>query len=451
MPNSPAPVAPPSRPTRVRWKILVLVMLVTALTYVDRVNLSVAGKYIQDEFRFGAETMGWIFSAFLAGYALLQVPAGWAGDRYGARKVLTGAILGWSVFTAATALAPNLPWVSWLGVAGSFLLVRFLVGVGEAACSPNLNKIVGSWMGENGRGVGASFMILGVGLGGAATPPLIAWIMQRWGWRSSFFFCALVGVVFACVWHRMVTNRPEEHSRVNPAELRLIRSQTPATLPLTAALRRPWRRMLGSRSVWGLLLGYFCQGYPIYFYHTWFFLYLVRVRGLSVMQSGLWDMTPYLAIAALAPFGGWFSDFAVTRLGRRNGRRAAVWLGMLGSAALLWLGSRSPNRTAAILLLAGASGLNMFAASTFWATCIDLTSESTGSLSGLMNMFGNAGGWLSPILTAWIAVHFGWDRALDVAALVTGGSALSFAMVDASLGLDSLPSPTAPPATGATN
>jgi ACS family glucarate transporter-like MFS transporter len=197
--------------------------------------------------------------------------------------------------------------------------------------------------------------------------------------------------------------------------------------------------MLSSPSVWGLILGYMCQGYPIYFFHTWFFIYLVRVRGFSVTQGGMWGATPYLAIALFAPLGGWFSDFAVARLGKRRGRQLSVWLGMGASAALIWVGSHSPSPHQAVLLLALGGGLNMFAATSFWASCIDLTENYTASLSGLMNAFGNLGGWLSPILTAYIATRFGWDRALDCAAIVTICSGLFCIMVNAGKSLDPRP------------
>lgn len=411
--------------------------LVLMLTYLDRLNLSIAGKYIQDEFSLSTQTMGWVFSAFLLGYALFQIPGGWAGDRFGARNLLTISIVWWSAFTAMTALAPNLILARWFGTAGSFMIARFLVGVGEASSSPNANKIVGNWMGSAHRAMGSSFTLMGIGLSGALTPSLIAWIMQRWGWRMSFLVCGAMGILFAVVFQIRVTDRPEEHPRVNAAELAIIRKgQASDAGAKPGARKAPWGRMLASPSVWALLAGYFCQGYPIYIFHTWFFIYLVRVRGLTISQGGIWGATPYLAIALLAPLGGRFSDAAAKRMGKRRGRRVAVWVGMLISAALLWIGSGATNRWLAISLLATAGGFNIFAAVTFWGACIDMTEEFTASLSGLMNTFGNLGGWVSPILTAYIATHLGWKAALDFAAAVTVVSAGCWCFVDASVSFD---------------
>ncbi len=436
-----------ARPTQVRWTIMGWLTAVQMLTYLDRLNLSIAGKYIQDEFGFSTQMMGWIFSAFLLGYALCQIPGGWTGDRFGPRNMLTAAILWWSAFTALTALAPqfrlSIHVAPWFGVAGSLMMVRFLVGVGEAASAPNANKIVSHWMGSSHRATGTSFTLLGIGLSGAMTPALIAWMMQRWGWRSSFGICGAAGILVAAAFYWFVTDKPEHNPRVNSAELELIHAgrSSDATGPRGSSAKRsaPWGEMLSSPSVWALLIGYFCQGYPIYIFHTWFFIYLVRVRGLSISQGGVWGATPYLAIVLLAPLGGRFSDYAARRFGKRRGRQYGVWIGMLASAALLWFGSAAANRWTAITLLAASCGFNMFAAAGFWAACIDMTQEFTASLSGLMNTFGNLGGWLSPILTAYIATRFGWQRALGFAAVITVVSAVCWLFVDPAKNLEKPP------------
>ncbi len=421
-----------SRPTHVRWHMMALVTATVVLTYLDRLNLSIAGKYIQDEFAISLKTMGWILSAFLLGYALSQIPGGYLADRYGPRKVLVVTICWWSVLTAATALAPQMPLRNWFGVAWSFAIVRFLIGIGEAPSIPGYTRVVSAWLGDVHRGFGSSFTQMGIGLGGALTPVLITFIMRHWGWRSAFYVCGSLGIVVAFAWHRYATDRPEDHAGVNAAELGRIRAgraeaQTPRPAKRDAP---PWGKMLSSVSVLALVIGYFCQGFPIYFYHTWFFIYLVRARGFSLTEGGIWGTTPYLAIAILAPIGGSFSDFAAKRLGKKIGRKVAVWLGMFCSAALLWAGGHAGNKVTAILLLAAAAGFNMFGAATFWAACIDLSERSSASLAGLMNTFGNLGGWLSPIVTAYVATNLGWTAALTLASVVTLVSGLSWIFID---------------------
>jgi len=442
-PGSPAP------PSRVRWHIVGLLGVIAALTYLDRLNLSIAGEYIQTEFAFSTQTMGWILSSFMLGYALFQVPVGWLGDRFGPRNLLMMALLWWSLFTAATALAPHLPLANWFGVAWSFAIVRFLIGVGESATFPNSNKVVSLWLSKENRAVGNSLPFAGVGLGGAVTPILITWIMRHWGWQISFYLCALLGIIVAVVWRLYATNKPEDHSRVNAQEIELIRGIEPATTvqPSTQEPHRgapPWRRILRSLSVWGMLFSAVCMAYPVYIFFTWFFIYLIKVRGLTLEQAGVWGCAPFLAIAILAPVGGWFSDRAVREFGARRGRRVGMWAGLGCSAPLLCAGSHAANNVLAILLLAGAAGFNFFATPSLWAACIDISPNYSGSLSGLMNMFGQLGGWLSPILTAYLATRFGWTHALDFAALVTLGSGGFFMLVDANQNIEEVSAPSEP-------
>jgi MFS transporter, ACS family, glucarate transporter len=431
-------------PTMVRWVIMGMVTLVNMLPALGKVSLGVTGKLMQDEFHFSNTTMGWILGAFVVGFAVCQVPGGWAGDRYGPRKVLMLAILWYSFFLAAMAAVPHLSKGGWLELAVSFAAVRFLVGAGESLTASNSAKVVGSWMSPRNRGIGISFYSLGVGAGGALTPLIIVWSMQRWGWRASFVLCGIVGVIVALAWGLYVTDRPENHPGVNAAELAILRSR-----PATRASRQtsghvteqtPWREMLSSSSVWVLVLSFMCRAYAIYFFDTWFFIYLLKARGISISGGGFWGGAPYLAILLLSPFGGLTSDFAVRKLGKRRGRQSSVWLGMGCSALLMWLGGNTANNTVAIILVALGAGFNMFASVTWWAACIDLAPRHAASLSALMNTCGALGGWLAPVLTAYIAEAFGWGIALDFIALLSlvGGLLWLFVNADANIERDSM-------------
>jgi ACS family glucarate transporter-like MFS transporter len=422
-----------AKATHVRWVVIGMLAVISGTTYMDRLNLGIAAKYIQDQFAFNNETMGWILSAFVLGYALFQVPGGWAGDKIGPRRMLTFAIVWWSVFTALTALAPELPLAGWFSVGWSFAIVRFLIGMGESAAYPNSAKIVSYWSEAGGRGVATSIFIAGLGVGGAFSPLGITWVMLHWGWRASFFLCAALGGIVAVVWHLYARDHPEEHPGVNAEELKLLHpgDETGGLAARRKSASVPWRAMLRSRSAWALVLSYFFIAFPAYIYYTWFFIYLIRVRGLSVMQTGLWGSTPFIAIILLSPLGGWLSDRLVARVGVRGGRRYAIWIGVGCSAIMLPAGGYVANNTMAILLLAGASGFNLFATTIWWAACNDMAPNFSGSLSGLMNMSGNLGGWLSPILTAVIFTHFGWNMAFNFAGLMTLTSGLLWVLVRA--------------------
>src|SRR5215831_304026 len=294
-PTSKQPVAlhppdtnsPPKR-SAVRWQMMALVTATTILTYLDRLNLSIAGHFIQDEFSFSIKTMGWILSSFLVGYSLSQIPGGYFADRYGPRKVLITAIIWWSVLTAATAVAPRLPMARWFGVAYSIAIIRCLIGIGEAPSSPSYTKVVANWIGHTRRGFGSSFNLFGIGLGGALTPVLITFIMRHWGWRASFCICGLLGILIAAAWYFLAADRPDQHPRVNQAEMELIGCDRSNRAQFASRGHAPWGKIFANRSVVALVVGYFCQGFPIYFFHTWLFIYLVRVRGFSLTQGGFY-------------------------------------------------------------------------------------------------------------------------------------------------------------------
>jgi len=175
-------------PTRIRWLILALLLGISIVTYIDRVNISVTARHMIPSLGLTKVQMGQVFSAFVLGYALCQIPGGWLGDRWGARRILTLAVIWWSIFTALTALAPALPIVNMIGILGSLILVRFLIGVGEAAALPNFNRVVASWFGPHERGLGIGIAISGIGIGSALTPPLTAWVMVNFGWQTVFTF-----------------------------------------------------------------------------------------------------------------------------------------------------------------------------------------------------------------------------------------------------------------------
>jgi len=419
-------------PTHVRWYILAILTSIMTVTAFGRLNLGIAAKYLQEEFSFSTQTMGWILGAFALGYALLQIPWGWAGDRFGPVRTLTLAIAWWSVTTVLMTLVPLLHWSSLGHMAWAFASVRFLTGAGEAASYPNANKVVSSWTAQGERGVGSSLLLGGVGAGGVLAPILFGATMQGWGWRSAFLISGVLCAAVFLLWFLYSTDRPDDHPSVNLAELRLLqRSFNGERVHSFSFGVTPWRKIFHSRSVWALTGSYFFHGYTPYIYFTWFFLYLTRVRGLTVAKTGWWGTTPFMAMTVMALLGGWLSDKAVIRLGRRRGRQSTVWVGMTCSSLLLWAGGHTANNVSAILLLAFAAGFNMFAAPSWWASCIDLAPQHAGSLSGLMNMCANIAGFLAPVLTAWIATAFSWPRALDFAACISFAAAFLWIFVDA--------------------
>lgn len=375
--------------------------------------MNVAAKYIQQEFGLSDVQIGSLLSAFVLGYALFQAPGGWLGDRFGARRVLTVAIIWWSLFTALTSAAPDIPLRKWFGIAGSFWIVRFLIGVGEAPALPNTNRMVGRWMAVSERARGSSLFLGAVGIGGAFTPPLIAWIMTNWGWRLSFVVCGLLGIIVAALWHFRSTEAPEDHPSVNAEELLLISAHRKAP---GIRGRFPWRRIVTGTSVPALLIANFMLGYVTYIFYTWFFLYLVNVRKMPLISGSYWSTAPFLAMLVGAPLGGTISDWMVRKLGHPWGRRTPVVTAAAASCLLLMTGSRMADPYQAVLLLAFAAGCNSVAAVSSWTLPNDLSDRHSGFLAGVLNTATNLGGALSPVLTPVLASRIGWVGALDVAA-----------------------------------
>jgi ACS family glucarate transporter-like MFS transporter len=361
--------------------------------------------------------MGWIFSAFVLGYAILQVPGGWLGDYFGPRRVLAGAIFWWSVFTAVTAVAGELFLTALVGIIGSFIVVRVLIGIGEAAGPPNYNRLVANWVAPEERGLAMGIAASGSAFGAALTPPLIVWIMVALGWRAAFYLAGGVGIFLALLCYWFAADRPTDHPWVNAAELRHItRGLAPSSRQNRSPRPVPWRALLGCSDLWFLTASYFTLGYILYIYFSWFYLYLVNVRGFSVLSGGWYSTAPFLAGAITSPLGGWLSDTVSRRFGKRAGRCGVGIGGLVLTAGLIWAGAAASDPYRAIVLLALGSASLFLTAAAYWASTMDLASTYAGTVSGFMNMGGNLGGALSPTLTPFLAQRLGWESALYVAA-----------------------------------
>jgi ACS family glucarate transporter-like MFS transporter len=406
----------PARPTHVRWVILGFLFLISVITYIDRVNISVTARQMMPALGLTELQMGKVFSAFVLGYALFQVPGGWLGDRWGPRRVLTFAVIWWSVFTALTAMAAAVPLTDLLGILGSLICIRFLIGLGEAAALPNFNRAVANWMAPHERGLGIAVAISGIGIGSTVAPPATAWIMVNFGWQAPFYIAGGIGIVIAAGWHAYAADRPLEHPRVNAAEAALIISA-----PMTATSPEPpatlWP-LFRTPTLWWLIGSYTCLGYVAYVYMSWFYLYLVTVRGFSVLHGAFYASAPFLAVSLLCPLGGWATD-RLTRVIGINGGRAAVGGAGMGLAALaILLGTLIDRPLLAITLLSLGAGFLYFSVGAYWSSTVDLSKRHAGTLSGLMNTGANLGGSVSPVLTPWLAQQSDWNTALQVAAVV---------------------------------
>lgn len=410
------------RPTRIRWSLLGLLFFISFVTYLDRINIAVAGKLMSEAFGLTDLQFGTIFSAFVVGYALFQVPAGWVGDRFGHKRTLVFSLILWSCFTALTPWAGRGFLVSMVGVVPAIWIVRFLIGLGEAASYPSSNALVGRWFPSKERGLATGTIFAGLGLGTTLTPPFVAWLMVTFGWETSFYVCGLLGLVLAAVLFFYLEERPEDHSQINEAELQYILSgrETPAQKASgTAPQPTPWKKILSDRNVWLLFLSYMCTGYTVYLYFAWFYRYLIDERGFDLVQGSFFGALPFLLMTFSAPFGGWLSDRLSLRLGKTTARRLIVFCAKLPCLPLIYLGATAQDNTMAVLWLSFALGLSFLGANCYWTTAIELLPAHAGTVAATMTMGINVAGMFAPVLTPLIKDQYGWTAAWVVAGAFT--------------------------------
>jgi len=413
----------------VRWFLVFWLFVLSAVSYLDRVNISIAAGSIVDAYHLTDVQLGRIFSALVAGYALFQTMGGYLADRFGPRYVLTGGVVWWGAFTALTALVPP-------RIANALLLlivVRFLLGAGEAVIYPAANNFVSHWIPVRERGIANGWIFAGVGAGAGLTPPLITYLMVHYSWRASFWVCALLGCLAGAVWFLAARDTPAEHRGVSTSELEEVRSGlTLGAQSGGKAVKHfvPWSRAIGSREVWAVTISYFCYGYVAWIFFSWFYRYLAKVRGLDLKASAFYSMLPFLAMLVGCLAGGWINDKLTKWRGAFLGRCALAAAAMSLAAIFIASGAQVKGARLASVVLAGGAGALYVSQSSFWSVTADIAGGSAGSVSGFMNMGGQIGGAVTGSLTPWIALHFGWTASFLVASALSLVGAVCWLMVD---------------------
>ena len=421
------------RLTLSRWWLVGLLSATATAGYLCRVNLSVAGALLMEEFHLSQVEMGRVFSAFLLGYALCQVPGGLLADRFGARRVITIAAWWWVVATLAQAAVGVGPWSP--GTAGTLALLmaaRFVMGVGAAPTYPASAAGVAGWIPPAAQGRATGLVIASVGIGSALAPPLVSLVMVRWGWRASMAASAVPALAAGLIW-LFVREPLRSPARPVPSAHQPEGAEgtagTDAAAPAGAgpAATAPGPSPGPPRLSRGLVLltaSYSLQGYVGYIFVFWFYLYLVQVRHFDLLRGAFLSSLPWVLSIVSIPLGGVVSDrLARGRLGPVWGRRLVAIIGLAGSGVLISLGARTGNAWMAAAYLALATALVLSVEGPFWATAVALAGSRSGMASGIMNTGCNIGGLISPALTPVLAAAIGWENALRVAAAlaVVGG------------------------------
>jgi len=371
------------------WRLVALLSATATASYLCRVNVSVAGVLMMRELGLSQQAMGRVFSAFLVGYAVCQIPGGMLADRFGAPRVLGWAALAW---VAATG------WVAGAGASVVALLgARCALGVAEAPTFPASAQAISRALPAAQRGRANGMVVAAIGLGSAIAPPLVSFLMVRWGWRAALMVSSLPALAAGCAW--MWIGR----RAVLPAEA--ARAATPSGRP-------------HSRSFVLLTLSYSLQGYVGYIFVFWFYLYLVEVRHFDLLRGALFGSLPWLLSIVSIPLGGWLFDRIPCD------RRAIPMAGLAGSGVFIAMGAHTEHAYLAAMCLAFATALVLSVEGPFWATMTAVAGARSGAGGGVMNMGSNVGGLISPALTPVLAASIGWEAALMVSAALAVVAAL---------------------------
>jgi ACS family glucarate transporter-like MFS transporter len=364
------------------------------------------------EFGLSQVSMGRVFSAFLLGYALFQVPAGALADKWGAPKILGMAAWFWVALTVIQSVTGWGPFQISAGIAlGIFMVSRLLLGISESPTFPGAAKGVAMWVEPKFRGRANGIVIGAVGLGSAIAPPLVSYVMVDYGWRAAMIVSAIPTLAIAVIWRLMkkktdaLPNTSIPLSAITETEVDVAKSDS-TTLRSTSFIL--------------LTISYTLQGYVGYIFVSWFYIYLVQERHFGLLSGAWMSSLPWILSIISIPLGGYISDrLASGKLGTKWGSRIVPVTGMAMSGILISIGAHTGSAVIAAITLAFATAFVLCVEGPFWAMMMNISGKKSGRAGGIMNMGSNIGGLISPTLTPLIASYIGWENALHVAAVLS--------------------------------
>jgi len=359
-----------------------------AINYIDRANLAVAAPSIRAELGISAAVMGVVLSAFFWTYAPMQMPFGWFADRVGARISLAIAVMWWSISTVLTATANSV---------AALTGYRLLLGIGEAGAYPSGAKVNMDWFPRRERAIAASIFDSGSRIGAALSLPLVTWLIGSFGWRFSFVATGVLGIVWTVFW-LFIYRTPERHPSVTPEELARIQAERGTA---KAGPKVPWSSLFGYRTIWGMMIGFFCLNFVIYFFITWFPTYLIQARGFSLAQLGTLGLLPGLVSIPCGWLGGFASDSLYRRGWSLTAARKTCLVGGMLTSSVITLSVFAPNAYMALFFFAIAYGSLAFTAASIWSLPADVAPSPghVASIGGIQNFAANIAGIITATFT----------------------------------------------------
>lgn len=381
-----------------RYQVLLVLSLLSMITFLDRIALSSASVSIMQDLHISTVQWGWILGIFTLAYGLFEIPTGWMGDRLGGKKVLIRVVIWWSVFTILT------------GFSTGFLMlisVRFFFGMGEAGAYPNTSIVLSKWFPilERGR---AQATIWGASrIGAALTPFLVIPLQQQFGWQMPFYLLGVVGISWTIFWHFWHKEEPAESTDIAPTELKLILESRGLPAEINSPKKSNWS-MFKSANLWLLMGMYICYAIGAYFFQSWFHTYLEKGRNIPKNQLIWASSIPYLLAAVGCFTGGWLSDIACLKYGKKWGRRIVPMIGLFVAGICMISASLIIDNVTAIICLGMGMAFMDLTAPVAWAVAMDLGGTRSGTVSGAMNSAGLTAAYLSTVLFGYLASAYGY-------------------------------------------
>ncbi|MFB5676319.1 MFS transporter [Paenibacillus terreus] len=404
--NQVSPGVEYGKKTRVRYMILFILFVITTINYADRATISIAGTPMSQELGLDPVLMGYVFSAFSWAYVLGQLPGGWFLDRFGSKKIYTFSIFFWSLFTLLQGFVGFFS--AGLTIVMLFVL-RFMVGLAEAPSFPANSRIVSAWFPTKERGMASAIFNSAQYFATVIFAPIMAWLTSSFGWKFVFIIMGLVGMAMCGVWVKTVYG-PKDHPKVNKAELEYI-EEGGALVHLDQAKEGSqqstpkWgylKQLLTNRMTLGIYIAQYCLNTLTYFFLTWFPVYLVTERGMSILKAGFVASLPALCGFAGGILGGIISDFLLRRgKSLSAARKIPIVIGMLLSTSMVICNYVEVDWLVVSIMALAFFGKGIGALG--WAVVSDTSPKEMGGLSGgMFNTFGNLAGITTPIVIGYI-------------------------------------------------
>lgn len=396
------PVRPRGRGHNTRWGIVVLCFFGITINYVDRANLSVALPRMSQDLHIPPAVQGFVLSSFFITYALGQLPAGGLTDKYGVRPMFAIGASIWGLFTMLGAAVQNIGWL---------ITTRLGLGVGEAAGYLGSAKAVSRWFPRHERALANSIWDNGARAGTAIALPVVTAVIALLSWRWSFLITGALAFVWVFAWLRGY-REPAQHPKLSREEFEYIKAggaRLDDARDESAGPKVRWRQLFGYRTVWAMMIGFFCLNYAIYFFITWFPTYLVKERGFDLLKLGIFGALPGIIAIGGSLLGGFTSDRLVRRGWSLNrARKTCLASGMVVSSVIA-LAVLVPQAWQALALLSVSYAALAFSAASVATLPSDVApqADQVSSLAGIQNFASNVAGVLGPIVTGFLIAATG--------------------------------------------